>query len=114
MAAPEQQTPGGDIASPSPTTARRLALLGLVPVIGVLLFAAAGGLALRAFAHNNSLSCDGTFSAVAGACSHYSYALPVALGVVAVLLVMGGGAFASYYVMRNVGLPLLAALRRRA
>ena len=85
---------------------RRVFLLSLLPMFGLLLFALAGGLALRAFSHNNSFSCT-------VGCSHYSYALPIAVGVVGILLLMVGGAFASYYTARNVGLPLLAALRQR-
>lgn len=103
-----------DAGLPTPRTAKLLVFLGIVPMLGVILFAFAGALGLRAFSHNNSLSCGFDSPTVdAGACSHYSYALPVAVGVVAVLLVIGGGAFASYYAMRNVGLPLFAALRRR-
>ena len=102
-------------ADVDPAAVRRVYLLGLLPMLGVLLFAVAAVLGLRAFSHNNSLSCSdlgGSFTAAAG-CSHYSYALPIGLGVVAVLLVMGGGAAASYYAARHVGLPLLATMRRR-
>src|SRR3954452_20970721 len=58
---------------------RRLYLLQLVPLVGVLAFAGDGALAMRAFAHNNS------------------YAVPVAVGVAALALVVGGGLYASYY-----------------
>ena len=100
---------------PTARTAKLLVLFGLVPMLGVILFAVAGALGLRAFSHNNSLSCgfDSPASGT-GACAHYSYALPVAVGVLALLLLIGGGAFASYYTMRSVGLPLFAALRRRS
>jgi hypothetical protein len=81
-------------------------------MLGVVLFAVAGALGLRAFSHNNSLSC-GSPVVGAGACDHYSYALPVVVGVIGLLVLIGGGAFASYYAMRNVGLPLLTALRQR-
>jgi hypothetical protein len=96
----------------SPAVLRRVFLLGMLPMLGVLLFAVAGALALRAFGHNNSLACDNVFGA-ATSCSHTSYALPITVGVVALLLVMGGGALASYYAARHVGLPLLAVLRQR-
>jgi ABC-type uncharacterized transport system permease subunit len=85
---------------------RRVFLLSLLPMLGLVLFAVGAGLALRAFGHNNSLSC--TLS-----CSHYSYALPIALGVLGIVVLMAGGAFASYYTARNVGLPLIASLMRR-
>jgi len=101
---------GGDADVSARRTARRLTLLGLVPVLGVLLFGVAAVLGLRAFAHNNSLDCGGLGGS---ACSHYSYAPAIVLGVVAVVVLMGGGALASYYAMRNVGVPLLAALRQR-
>ena len=107
-AAPEQDV--------DPAVLRRVFLLGLLPMLGILLFAVGAVLGMRAFSHNNSLSCGGLgngFGASAVGCTHYSYALPIGLGVVAVLLVMGGGAAASYYAARHVGLPLLAALRRR-
>jgi|SRR5947209_2871466 len=101
------------VQQPTPATARRLVLLGLIPMLGVLLFGIAGALGLRAFSHNNSLNCG--FGSLGGgsACSHYSYALPVAVGVGGLLLLIGGGALASYYAMRNVGLPLFSALRNR-
>ena len=45
------------VQQPTPGTARRLVLLGLIPMLGVLLFGIAGALGLRAFSHNNSLNC---------------------------------------------------------
>jgi hypothetical protein len=103
-----------DTDLPNATTAKWLTLLGLIPMVGVLLFAVAGLLGIRAFSHNNSLTCGFDNPTIgAGGCSHYSYALPIVVGVVAVLLVIGGGAVANYYAMRNVGLPLLSSLRRR-
>ena len=97
----------------SPAVLRRFFVISLLPVIGVLLFAVAGALGLRAFAHNSSLACEGLFaSPMATDCSHYSYWLPLSLGVSALLLVVGGGAFASYYAARHIGLPVLAAFQR--
>ncbi|MCA1711587.1 MAG: hypothetical protein LC789_08120 [Actinobacteria bacterium] len=97
-----------------PAKLRRLFMISLLPFLGVMLFAAAGALGLRAFAHNNSLECGGGFASAAGeTCVQYSYAIPTALGLAALLLVMGGGLFASYYAARNVGLPLLGALQYR-
>lgn len=90
-------------------------MIGLVPVLGFLLFASAGVLGMRAFIHNQSLNCGFHSPTIATAgCGHYSYVPPVVLGVVGLLLLMGGGALGSYFAMRNVGLPLVAALRRRA
>lgn len=104
--------PAGDQQAELPTqrTAKWLALLTLVPFLGVVLFGVAAALGLRAFAHNNSLDCG---YGAAASCSHYSYVPAIVLGVVAIVVLMGGGALASYYAMRNVGLPLVAALRQR-
>lgn len=103
-----------DDTAPMRRTAKWLTVLGLVPMLGVLLFGAAGVLGLRAFSHNNSLSCGFDSPTIAGSgCSHYSYTPAVVLGITALVLVIGGGAFASYYAMRNVGVPLIAALRQR-
>ena len=99
-----------DASDVSPAALRRLFLLGLMPVLGVLTFATAGALALQAFSHNNSLSCDALLRSAGATCSHYSYAAPIVVGVLGLLLVMGGGAFASYYAARRVGLPLVSAL----
>lgn len=85
---------------------RRVFLLSLLPMLGLLLFAVAAGLGMRAFSHNNSFSCDVS-------CSRYSYALPIIVGILGVVVMMGGGMFASYYTARKVGLPLLAALAQR-
>lgn len=83
-------------------------------MLGVVLFAVAGLVGLRAFSHNNSMSCGFDSPALgAGGCSHYSYTLPVVVGVVGLLVLIGGGALASYYAMRNVGVPLFTALRQR-
>jgi hypothetical protein len=102
-----------DADLPTATTAKWLVLLGLIPMLGVLLFAVAGVLGIRAFAHNNDCGFDlGVVGA--GACTHYSYALPIIVGVLALLMVIGGGAVANYYALRNVGLPLMASLRRRS
>jgi hypothetical protein len=101
-----------DADLPTATTAKWLVLLSLLPMVGVLLFGVAGVLGIRAFAHNND--CDLGFSGPGpDACSHYSYALPIVVGVVALVIVIGGGAVANYYALRNVGLPLMASLRRR-
>lgn len=98
----------------SPAMLRRVFVVSLLPGIGVLLFALGGALGLRAFAHNTSLTCDGRFAdPIATGCSHYSYWMPVSLGISGLLLVLGGGAFASYYATRHIGLPVLAAFQRR-
>ena len=86
---------------------RRAFLLMALPFLGLLMFAIAAGLGLRAFSHNNSLSCELS-------CSHYSYALPIGLGVLGVIVLMGGGMVASYYTARHIGLPLVASLRQRS
>ena len=52
---------------------RRIFLLSLLPLFGLVLFGVGAGLAMRAFSQNNSFSCDVS-------CSHYSYALPIAVG----------------------------------
>ena len=98
----------------SPAVLRRFFVISLLPVIGVLLFAVAGVLGLLAFAHNTSLACEGFFAGPMDTdCSHSSYWLPVSLGVSALLLVLGGGAFSSYYAARHIGLPVLAAFQQR-
>ena len=85
---------------------RRVFLLALLPMLGLVLFAVGAGLGMRAFSHNNSFSCDVS-------CSHYSYALPISVGILGIVVLMGGGMFASYYTARRVGLPLLASLAQR-
>ena len=96
------------------TVLRRLLAISVLPFVGALLFAAAGALGLPAFAHNSAIDCVGGFStAVSASCATYLYRSPVALGIVGVLLAGGGGAFASYYAARHVGLPAMAVFRQR-
>ena len=106
--------PYGDAGRVTPGVVRGLYLRFLLPMLGMLLFAAGGALGLRAFAHNSSLECAGPFSSsVAGACTQYSYLLPIGLGIGGLLLVIGGGMYASYYAAQHVGLPVLAAWQQR-
>jgi hypothetical protein len=41
------------------------------------------------------------------------FLLSITLGIVGIVVLMGGAAFASYYMARRVGLPVLAALVQR-
>lgn len=94
-------------ALPEVKVARRFGLLTLIPFAGLLMFGAGAALALRAFSHNNSLDCQPL------ACTHYSYALPIALGIGGLVVLMGGGALLSYFTVRHVGVPIVAAIRNR-
>lgn len=106
--------PYGDAGQVTPGVVRGLYLRVLLPILGMLLFAAGGALGLRAFAHNSSLSCAGPFASAGGdGCTHYSYLLPIGLGIGGMLLVIGGGMYASYYAAQRVGLPVLAAWQQR-
>jgi hypothetical protein len=97
-----------------PHVLRRVYALWLVPLLGLLTFAAGGALVLRAFAHNSSLACVGPVADAAPAtCTHDSYVLPGLLIVIGLLLTMLGGLFASFYAARHLGLPMLSALQRR-
>ena len=109
------QTDGRDEAVATGVVTR-LYLLMALPFVGVLVFALGGLLTMRAFSHNNSLDCldpvtVGAFNDPT-TCTHYSYVLPVVVGVLGVVLLLGGGLAASYYAARRIGVPAYLALRR--
>jgi hypothetical protein len=113
----EEQAQAGEVPSSEAAqvarTARRFSLLTALPVVGLLLFVIGGVLMLRAFSHNHSLACnDNSAIAPVPNCSHDSYALPITLGAIGVVIMLSGIVLSNYLLARDVGSPLLLALRR--